>query len=494
MAVVIAVDAGTTGIRAFAVDDAGQPVGWSYRELTQHFPRPGWVEHDAAEIASSVSATLAELHTSLTEAGHTVAAVGITNQRETAVAWSRATGEPRHRAIVWQDRRTAARCDGLVEAGHLPAVRAATGLVLDPYFTGTKLEWLLTEGAVDADTDLAVGTVDSWVLWHLTGGAVHATDPSNACRTLLYDIGDRAWSPDLCDLLGVPMAALPEVRPTSGRFGRTVEGCGLPAGIPVSGIAGDQQSALFGQACFEPGMVKHTYGTGGFALLNTGTTMPPVVDGLLTTVAWDLDGTTTYAYEGAVFVMGAAVQWMRDGLGMIRSADEVEALALTVEDSAGCVVVPAFTGLGSPWWDPWARGTILGLSKGIGRGHIARAVLEAMAFQTRDVVDAMARSAGCEVAELRVDGGAAGNDLLLQLQADQVQVPVTRPFVTETTAMGAALLAGLAEGVWSTLEEIASLWTAERTFTPRASKGSADEPHARWLRAVERAQGWATDT
>jgi glycerol kinase len=493
VAVVIAVDAGTTGIRAFAVDETGRPVGWSYRELTQHFPRPGWVEHDAAEIATCVRDTLSELHGRLIDDGQTVAAVGITNQRETAVAWSRSTGTPRHRAIVWQDRRTAARCEELAAAGHLDLVRSTTGLVLDPYFTGTKLEWLLTEGGVAADDDLAVGTVDSWVLWQLTGGAVHATDPSNACRTLLYDIGTRAWSPELCSLLGVPMAALPSVQPTSGRFGVTVDGCGLPPGIPVSGIAGDQQSALFGQACFSPGMVKHTYGTGGFALLNTGTTMPPVVDGLLTTVAWDIDGITTYAYEGAVFVMGAAVQWLRDGLGLISSADEVEALARTVDDSAGCVVVPAFTGLGSPWWDPWARGTVLGLSKGVGRGHLARAVIEAMAFQTRDVVEAMATSAGCEVAELRVDGGAAANDLLLQLQADQVQVPVTRPVVTETTALGAALLAGLAEGVWSNLDEVAAVYAAERTFTAVSSKGSADEPYARWLRGVERSRGWATE-
>lgn len=489
MAVVIAVDAGTTGIRAVAVDESGRIAGWSYEELTQHFPRPGWVEHDPEEIVSCVRKTLAALHASL--GGAPVAAVGVTNQRETAVAWSRSTGRALHRAIVWQDRRTSARCEELAAGGHLELVRGRTGLVLDPYFTGTKLEWLLTEGGVDAP-DLALGTVDSWVLWHLTGGE-HATDPTNACRTMLYDIRSARWSGELCDLLGVPVAALPEVRPTSGRFGVTADGCGLPPGIPVSGVAGDQQSALFGQACLLPGMVKQTYGTGGFALLQCGPTMPPVVDGLLTTVAWDLGDGPRYAYEGSVFMMGAAVQWLRDGLGIITTAAEVEALARTVDDSGGCVVVPAFTGLGSPWWDPRARGTVLGLSKGVGRAHLARAVVEAMAFQTRDVVEAMLRSAGCEVAEVRVDGGAASNDLLLQLQADQLQAPVTRPVVTETTALGAAFLAGLAEGVWASVEEVAARWQPERTFAPAVSRGSADEPHGRWLRAVERARSWAED-
>ena len=489
----MAVDAGTTGIRAVAIDEAGQLGGWAYRELTQHFPRPGWVEHDPEEIGAAVGATLAELHERLAAGGTTIAAVGVTNQRETAVAWDRRTGAPRHRAVVWQDRRTAGRCEELAEAGHLPLVREATGLVIDPYFTATKLEWLLTEGGVEADADLAVGTVDTWVVRHLTGGAAHVTDPSNASRTLLYDLRTAAWSEELCQLFGVPTAALPEVRPSSGRYGVTAEGCGLPAGIPVSGIGGDQQAALFGQACLTPGMVKHTYGTGGFALLNVGEERPAVVEGLLTTVAWQLaeGGPTTYAYEGSVFVMGAAVQGLRDGLGLITSSDEVEALARSVPDSGGVVVVPAFTGLGSPWWDPWARGTVLGLTRGVGRAHLARAVLEAMAFSTRDVVEAMARSAGREVLELRVDGGAAVNDLLLQLQADQLQVPVVRPAVTETTALGAAFLAGLAEGVWGSTDDVAAAWSPERTFRPEVSAGSAAGPHQSWRRALERSRSWA---
>jgi glycerol kinase len=496
MGVVVAVDAGTTGVRAVAVDQDGRLAGWSYRELPQHFPRPGWVEHDPEQIAAAVAATLAELHAALEAAGTTIAGVGVTNQRETALAWDRRSGRPRHRAIVWQDRRTAARCDELVEAGRLPLVREATGLVLDPYFTATKLEWMLGQGGVGADADLAVGTVDTWVVRHLTGGAAHVTDPSNASRTLLYDLRTGAWSPELCELFAVPLAALPEVRPSSGRYGVTAEGCGLPAGIPVSGIGGDQQAALFGQACLAPGMVKHTYGTGGFALLNVGDSRPPVVDGLLTTVAWQLaeGGPTTYAYEGAVFVMGAAVQWLRDGLGILTSSEEVEALARSVPDSGGVVVVPALTGLGSPWWDPWARGTVLGLTRGVGRGHLARAVLEAMAFSTRDVVEAMARSAGREVVELRVDGGAARNDLLLQLQADQLQVPVVRPLVTETTALGAAFLAGLAEGVWESTDDVARAWAEERTFRPEVTPGSASGPHQTWLRAVERSRSWAGST
>src|SRR5207248_5925091 len=387
-----------------------------------------------------------------------VAAIGITNQRETAVVWDRRTGAPRHRAIVWQDRRTAARCDELREAGKLDLVRRTTGLVLDPYFSATKLEWLLTQGGVQADDDLAFGTVDSWLLWNLTAGAgspVHATDPSNASRTLLYDIGARAWSAELCDLFGVPMTCLPDVRPSSGPFGTTVDG------IAVSGIAGDQQAALFGQACFEPGMAKNTYGTGSFVLMNVGARHPEPVEGLLTTVGWELaDGTLAYALEGAIFVTGAAVQWLRDGLDIIDNAADVEALARSVDDTEGVYLVPAFTGLGSPYWDPYARGTIVGLTRGVGRGHLARAVLESMAYQTRDVIDAMKEVAGRDVSRLRADGGASANDLLLQLQADQLQVPVVRSAVQETTALGAAYLAGLAEGVWSSTEEVAGHWRA----------------------------------
>jgi glycerol kinase len=485
MGVVVAIDAGTTGVRAFAVGEDGQPKGWSYREFPQHFPQPGWVEHDADDIWHAVQATLAELRQSLGD--EPIAAIGITDQRETVVAWDKRTGRPLHRAIVWQDRRTAARCDALRDEGRLDLVRRTTGLVLDPYFSGTKLEWLLTEGGVDApNPDLAVGTVDSWVLWNLTGGATHATDPSNASRTMLYDITTLQWSDELTDLFGVPARCLPEVRPSSGRFGVTLDG------IPVSGIAGDQQSALFGQACFAPGMTKNTYGTGSFVLMNVGPTCPPPVEGLLTTVGWVLvDGTTAYALEGAIFVTGAAIQWLRDGLEIIREAAEIGPLAATVNDTEGVYLVPAFTGLGSPYWDPYARGTLLGLTRGAGRGHLARAVVEAMAYQTRDVVESMCDAAGQPVALLRADGGASVMDLLLQLQADQLQVPVARPRIQETTALGAAYLAGLAEGVWASLDEVAAQWALDEQFEPKASKGAADQRYAGWKRAVERSRGWA---
>jgi glycerol kinase len=488
MPVVVAIDAGTTGVRAFAVDEAGRPAGWAYREFPQYFPQPGWVEHDADEIWAAVGTTLAELTGELEKQGQAIAAIGITDQRETTVVWDRRTGRPLHRAIVWQDRRTAARCDALREAGHLPLVRRTTGLVLDPYFSATKLAWLLTEGGVDpADPHLAFGTVDSWILWKLTDGAVHATDPSNASRTLLYDIRARAWSPELCDLFGVPMSCLPEVRPSSGRLGTTAD-----SHLPVSGMAGDQQAALFGQACFTPGMTKNTYGTGSFVLMNVGPDCPEPVDGLLTTVGWELaDGTVAYAYEGAIFVTGAAVQWLRDGLGVIKDAGEIEALARTINDTEGVYFVPAFTGLGSPWWDPYARGTVVGLTRGTGRAHVARAALEAMAFQTRDVVGAMCAASGHDVRTLRADGGASVNDLLLQLQADQLQVPVARPVVQETTALGAAYLAGLAEGVWGSLDEIAGHWALDAEFTPVASAAGADAKYAGWKRAVERSTGWA---
>ncbi len=488
MAFVIAVDAGTTGVRSLAIDEAGAVRTASYREFPQHYPQPGWVEHDADDIAAAVRATLAAV---VAELDGPVAAIGITNQRETVVAWDRRTGRPLHRAIVWQDRRTAGRCDDLAAAGHLPFVRRHTGLVLDPYFSATKMNWLLTEGGVTAGPDLALGTVDSWVLWQLTGGTAFATDASNASRTMLFDIGARAWNEDLAALFGVPLSALAEVRPSSGRFGVTVEGDGVPAGIPVAGVAGDQAAALFGQACFLPGMAKNTYGTGSFVLMNAGPEHPPPVDGLLTSVAWELaDGTVAYALEGAIFVTGAAVQWLRDGLGVIGAASEVEALAASVPDTAGAVVVPAFTGLGSPYWDPYARGTIVGISKGTTRAHLARAVVEAMAYQTRDVVDAMAKAAGCEVTALRVDGGAAVMDLLLQLQADQLGVVVSRPRSEETTAIGAAYLAGLAEGVWGGLDEVAAQWQLDAAFEPDPDRSAADAAYEQWQRAVERSRRW----
>ncbi|MDH4077680.1 MAG: FGGY family carbohydrate kinase, partial [Acidimicrobiia bacterium] len=367
MPIVVAIDAGTTGVRALAIDERSSVVGLAYRELTQHFPRPGWVEHDLDEIWAKLSEVLAELVPTLPEP---VAAVGITNQRETVAAWDRRTGRPRHRAIVWQDRRTADRCTALAEAGALDVVRRRTGLVLDPYFSGTKYGWLLAEGGVTADADLALGTIDSWVLWNLTGGAVHATEPSNASRTMLFDLEQLRWSGELAELLGVPLAALPEVLSSSGRFGTTGHGTSaLGAGVPISGVAGDQQAALFGQACFTPGMTKNTYGTGSFVLMNVGDRCPPPVDGLLTTVGWTLGSgqPATYAYEGAIFVTGAAVQWLRDGLGVIGEAAEIGPLASSVDSTGDVFLVPAFTGLGSPWWDPWARGTVVGLTRGTGR-------------------------------------------------------------------------------------------------------------------------------
>ena len=488
MAVVIAIDAGTTGVRAFAVDEDGEPQGWAYREFAQYFPQPGWVEHDPMEIWESVGATLAELVGQLRQP---IAAVGITDQRETVVAWDRRTGVPLHRAIVWQDRRTAGRCDELAEKGMLPMIRERTGLVLDPYFSASKIEWLLHEGGVEPGPDLAVGTIDSWVLWNLTGGAEHATDPSNASRTMLFDIHALEWSEELCELFGVPRSCLPDVRPSSGRLGSTTDATAAGAGIPVSGVAGDQQAALFGQACFTPGMVKNTYGTGSFVLMNVGPTSPAPVDGLLTTLGWTLaDGTTAYVLEGAIFSTGSAAQWLRDGLGVIDDAAQTEALAATVSDTEGVYLVPAFTGLGSPWWDPYARGTVVGLTRGAGRAHLARAVLEAMAYQTRDVVEAMHGAAGHAVTDLRADGGASANGVLLQIQADQLQVPVRRPAIQETTALGAAYLAGLAEGVWSSLDELSSQWRLDAEFVPVAPASVADRRYAGWRRALDRARGW----
>jgi glycerol kinase len=410
------------------------------------------------------------------------------------VAWNRRTGEPYGYAIVWQDRRTAARCAELDAAGALPAVRATTGLVLDPYFSGTKFEWLLQHG-VPNDGELALGTIDAWIIWNLTGGEVLATDPSNASRTMLYDITALRWSEEMCDLLHVPVGALPTVVPSSGRLGLTSSRCGVPDGIPIAGIAGDQQAALFGQACLRPGMAKNTYGTGSFVLLNVGPSCPAPTEGMLTTVAWTLaDGTTHYALEGAIFVTGAAIQWLRDGLHIIESSAEVADLARSVPDNGGVYFVPALTGLGSPWWDPYARGTIVGITRGSTRAHIARATVESMAYQTRDVVDAMQAASGVTIQDLRVDGGASVMDDLLQFQADQLGVTVQRPVVQETTALGAAFLAGLAEGVWPDLAAIEARWELDATFTPAGDRAVADAVHANWLRAVERSRGWASDT
>jgi glycerol kinase len=482
---ILSIDAGTTGVTALIVTEHGQIAARGYQEFAQHFPQPGWVEHAPEEIWQ---ATIAACRGALaTHSGNAPTAIGITNQRETAVLWDRDTLAAPRRAIVWQDRRSAAICDRLREAGHEGRVAQLTGLRLDPYFTGTKLTWL-----ADNDPDswagvtsgqVVLGTVDSYLIARLTSGRVHATDPSNASRTLLFDIHAGAWSDELCDLLGVPVAALPEVRRSSGELGRTDPAAFLGLDLPIAGVAGDQQAALFGQACFGDGESKCTYGTGSFVLVNTGTSAVRSDAGLLTTVAWDIGDGLVYALEGAVFVTGSAIQWLRDGLGIISNASESEAVARTVEDSAGVVFVPALTGLGAPHWDPGARGMITGITRGTSRAHLVRATLEAIAFEVRDVVDVMTRDAGIELPELSVDGGAAANDLLCELQATQLQVPVRRPQVAETTALGAALLAGLATGIWSTTDELRETWALDKRFEP-GERDDAD--YDRWLDAVRR--------
>ena len=487
MAVVVSIDAGTTGVRSFALDENGEQVALSYKEFRQHYPRPGWVEHNAAEIWHTVQATLSELVSVLDQP---VAAVGITNQRQTVVAWSRISSEPLCRAIVWQDLRTSERCDQLLESGRLDQIRKTTGLMISPYFSATKIEWLIKNGDVELSPDLAFGTIDSWLIWKLSGGSTHVTDVTNASGTLLYDLNEGCWSQELCDLFGVPASTLPEIRPSSGRVAMTADTTALGPGVPISGVAGDQQAALFGQACLEPGMIKNTYGTGSFVLMNVGSTCPEPVEGLLTTVAWDLGSGPIFALEGSVFVTGAAIQWLRDGLGVISDASEIGPLAQSANGTGGVFFVPAFAGLGSPWWDSHARGTIVGLTGGTGRAELALAVIEAMAFQTRDVVEAMTRAGGMPISEMRVDGGAAVMDLLLQIQADQLGVRVARPAITETTALGAAMLAGLAEGIWTDTREISEAWRLDQAFNPRDNRSESDAMHQDWLRAVARSRNW----
>jgi len=487
--VVLAIDAGTTGVRTRAVFADGRASIAEYREFTQYYPQPGWVEHDAEEIWQAVRATLQSVCAQLTQP---IAAIGITNQRETIVAINRRTGSPLHRAIVWQDRRTAHRCDAL--ADQLATVRTTTGLVLDPYFSGSKVEWLLRETDVANDKDLAFATIDAFLIHRLTGGASFATDVSNASRTMLFDIRTLQWSSEMCAMFGVNASSLPQVVPSSARIGATIQDGAIPAGIPISGVAGDQQAALFGQACFATGSAKNTYGTGSFVLLNIGNTCPAPTDGMLTTVAWQLGSApAVYALEGAIFVTGAAVQWLRDGLNIINASHEVGPLAASVSDAGGVVMVPAFAGLGSPWWDPYARGAIFGITRGTTRAHFARAVVESMVMQTRDVVDAMTKASGVNIRDLRVDGGAAAMNLMLQLQADQLGVDVLRPTELETTAMGAAYLAGLAEGVWGSTDDISARWALDQRFTPQpGALATRDTAHAQWLRAVERSRNWAS--
>jgi glycerol kinase len=489
---ILALDQGTTGSRALVVDPEGAVRGSGYVLLPQYYPQPGWVEHDADEIWTTTVQAIGQALGAARITAAEIAAIGITNQRETTVLWERASGRPVHRAIVWQCRRTAPLCERLKSDGHEAEFRRRTGLILDPYFSGTKIRWLLDEvpGARQRAErgELAFGTVDSWLLSRLTGGDVHATDPTNASRTLCFDIRALRWDDGLCKILGVPAALLPEVKPSGGVFGETAAGV-LPAGIPVTGIAGDQQSALFGQCCFEPGMAKNTYGTGCFILLNTGARPVSSEHGLLTTVAWQIGGATTYALEGSVFIGGAVVQWLRDGLGIIGGAAESEALAESVADAGGVYLVPAFTGLGAPYWDPYARGVLVGLTRGTTKAHIARAALEAIAYQNRDVLDAMAQESGASLTALRVDGGAAANNFLCQFQADVLNVEVLRPAVTETTAMGAAFLAGVGAGLWKT-GDLAGRWRLERRFTPSAGTVSRTAGYTGWRRAVERARGW----
>jgi glycerol kinase len=490
---ILALDQGTTSSRAILFDHAGGVAAVAQREFQQIFPKPGWVEHNAKEIwASQVSVAIEALARAQLSA-RDVAAIGITNQRETTVVWDRATGEPICHAIVWQDRRTAEACDRLRASGYEALVRDRTGLVIDAYFSGTKLAWILenVDGARAraAEGRLAFGTIDSWLVWQLTGGRVHVTDVSNASRTMLFNIHTLAWDEDLLRMLDVPASLLPEVRASSEVYGRVAGGLGLD-GIPVAGIAGDQQAALFGQMCVRPGMAKNTYGTGCFLLQNTGERPVASQNRLLTTVAWRVGGRTEYALEGSVFIGGAVVQWLRDGLGLIKQSADVESLAASVPDNGGVYLVPAFAGLGAPHWDAYARGTIVGLTRGSTAGHIARAAVESIAYQVSDLLDAVQRDAGIPLGELRVDGGAARNDMLMQLQADLLGVPVVRPTVTETTAIGAAYLAGLAVGFWASPEEIARQWSAERRFEPSMDSADAGRRLGRWHDALDRAKGW----
>ena len=491
MPFVLALDQGTTSSRALVFDGAGAVRGMAQREFRQIYPEPGCVEHDPAEIWATQSNVM---HEALAKAGITgrdVAAIGITNQRETTLLWERATGRPLANAIVWQDRRTAPDCDALRAAGHEAVVTAKTGLVLDAYFSATKLKWLL-DHVPEARTrakrgELAFGTIDTWLVWKLTNGAVHVTDASNASRTLLFDIHKAAWDDDLLALFDIPREILPRVVSSSEVIAATSLG---GVSVPIAGIAGDQQAALFGQACDRPGLAKNTYGTGCFLLLNTGAHAVPSKNRLLTTVAWGLGGALTYALEGSVFIGGAAVQWLRDGLKLIRTAADVEALARTEADNGGVYMVPAFAGLGAPHWDAYARGAILGLTRGSTGGHLARAVLESIAFQSADVLSAMERDAGIKLTEMRVDGGATRNELLMQFQADLLGVPVVRPEILETTALGAAYLAGLAVGYWKDAEEIRANWRVARRFEPAMSRERAAELRAAWEKAVARAKGW----
>jgi glycerol kinase len=480
---ILAIDQGTTGTTCLVFDHEGRVRGRAYSEFAQHFPRPGWVEHDANEIWEVTKRVASHALADARTDPASLAAIGITNQRETVVGWDPDSGEPVHRAIVWQDRRTAARCDQLRDAGHEPLVRERTGLVLDPYFSATKIEWLLTN--VESAAGAVFGTIDSWLVFKLTGR--HVTDFTNASRTMLFDIGELRWDDEICELLGVDPKRLPEPLPSAHVYGTTSEFGGE---IPVAGIAGDQQAALFGQACRRPGMAKNTYGTGSFVLLNTGTRMPEPSEGLLTTVAWGLPRATDYALEAAVFVTGAAVQWLRDGIGIVAEAAETERMAASLRSNDDVYFVPALTGLGSPHWDAYARGTIVGLTRGTTRAHLARAALEGIAYQTADAVRAQERAAGAPLTELRADGGAVANRWLMQFQADVLGVEVVVPEIAETTALGAAYLAGIGVGFWDA-DEVIEMWREAARYTPRMGVDERRHLTGRWADAVARATGWA---
>lgn len=493
MKVILALDQGTTSSRAIVIDRAARMLGVAQKELTMHYPRPGWVEQDPQEIWSTQLEMAREALAAAKSTAADVAAIGIANQRETSVLWDRETGRPVHNAIGWQDRRTAAICDQLRAQGVEALVTSRTGLLLDPYFSGTKLQWMLDNldgvRALAEAGRLAFGTIDTWLIWNLTGGRVHATDVSNASRTLLFNIHTRAWDEELLQLLRIPRAVLPDVVCSGGVCGEVDEAL-LGAAIPIAGIAGDQQAALFGQQCVNTGMVKNTYGTGCFMLMNTGDRPVESKSRLLTTVAWQIGERFEYALEGSVFVAGAVVKWLRDSLGIIQSSAQVSELAATVEDNGGVYFVPAFAGLGAPYWDPLARGTVIGLTGGSGAGHLARAALESIAFQTADVLDAMRADSGIEVKELRVDGGVCQSDLLMQFQADILDVPILRPQIFEITALGAAYLAGLVVGFWQDSAELENHWRLERRFEPRMSNMHRESLKSTWHEAVKRSRDW----
>lgn len=491
---IMALDQGTTSSRAIIFNRAGDIVAVSQKEFSQIYPQPGWVEHDPQEIWSTQAGVAAEVIAKAGTTGDKIAAMGITNQRETTIVWDRKTGKPLYNAIVWQDRRTSAYCDELKAQGHAEDIRNKTGLILDAYFSGTKVKWILdnVEGArAKANAgELAFGTVDTWLIWNFTKGKLHVTDVSNASRTMLYNIHRQAWDESLLKLMDIPASMLPEVRASSEVYGET-EATLTPFRIPIAGIAGDQQAALFGQMCTEPGMVKNTYGTGCFMMLNTGEKAITSANNLLTTIAWKIGNTTHYALEGSIFIGGAVVQWLRDGLGIIRHSADVEALAASVKDTDGVYMVPAFAGLGAPHWNQYARGTIVGMTRGTKDAHIARAALDSIAYQTMDVLKAMESDAGMKISQLRVDGGATANNLLMQFQADIMETQVIRPKVTETTALGAAYLAGLATGFWDSIETIRKQWQEDAKFSPSMDAEKRTALTKDWQRAIRAAKAWA---